>query len=83
MTLLLFALRAIDAPALVLLAAAVVSYPPLLLLLKGLDLEELRELRALRRSVTYGLLVPAEFAREQLAQADARALMVRVGWTGL
>jgi O-antigen/teichoic acid export membrane protein len=52
MTLLLFALRAIGAPALVLLGAAAVSYPPLLLLLKGLDLEELRELRALRNSVT-------------------------------
>ena len=48
MTLLLVGLRALGAPAVVLLLAATVSYPLLALLARAVSLAELRELRALR-----------------------------------
>ncbi|HEX3172592.1 MAG TPA: flippase [Solirubrobacterales bacterium] len=50
MTLLLLGLRAIDTPAVPLLLAAAVSYPLLALALRAVSLDELRQLRALRRS---------------------------------
>jgi O-antigen/teichoic acid export membrane protein len=50
MTLLLLGLRAIDTPAVPLLLAAAVSYPLLALALRAISLEDLRQLRALRRA---------------------------------
>jgi O-antigen/teichoic acid export membrane protein len=52
MTLLLLGLRALGAPAVPLLLAAALSYPPLALLLRAISLSELRELRALRQGST-------------------------------
>lgn len=49
MTLLLLGLRAIGTPAVPLLLAAAVSYPPLALLLRAISVEDLRQLRALRQ----------------------------------